>query len=97
MQRLACVVHCCLGHSLETEILLLRLYLGLLSRNRSLRLHAFLLAERDMAVVEVRSASTCDVFTSRGCSLAGDQDDIVLQTFKQQQKSYRALLEGLKV
>jgi hypothetical protein len=28
---------------------------------------------------------------------AGDQDDIVLQTFKQQQKAYRALLEGLKV
>ena len=28
---------------------------------------------------------------------AGDQDDIVLQSFKQQQKAYRALLEGLKV
>jgi len=26
-----------------------------------------------------------------------DDDDIVLQTFKQQQKSYRALLDGLKV
>ena len=28
---------------------------------------------------------------------AGAQDDIVLQTFKQQQEAYRQLLEGMKV
>ena len=28
---------------------------------------------------------------------AGDQDDIVLQTFKQQQEAYRQLLAGMKV
>ena len=37
------------------------------------------------------------MLTIKGFLPAGDQDDIVLQTFKQQQKAYRALLEGLKV
>lgn len=31
------------------------------------------------------------------CACAGADDDIVIQTFKKQQQSYRNLLEGMKV
>ena len=43
------------------------------------------------------SAAITSVVPDTALYGAGDQDDIVLQTFKQQQEAYRQLLAGMKV